>query len=62
MVCSWKWFIGKAETAIDHGRAIDGASLSREAVVDLHTVGRDGANDTSPFDSHIALSEACVGR
>ena len=62
MVRASERFVGKAETTIDHCSAFDGASLSREAVVDLHTVGRDGANDTSPFNSHIALSEAGVGR
>ena len=61
MVGASEWFVGKAETTIDHCRAFDGASLAREAVVDLHAFGRDGANNAAPLDVNVALCEAGVG-
>ena len=61
MVRASEWFVGETETAVDHDRAFDGATLAREAVVDLDALFGDGAHDAAPFDANLTLGEASVG-
>jgi hypothetical protein len=50
------------KTAVDQGRAHNGAMLATEAILQLNFARADAAQDAATFDAYAELRKAHVGR